>query len=85
MNILRLLFELFIIYILYKFIFDFIIPVYRTSKQMKGKMQEMQTRMRQQQEEFNRNAQAQSRPQSQSTQSSPAAKGGEYIDYEEVK
>ena len=42
MNILRLLFELFVIYILYKFIFEFIIPVYNTTKQVKQKMNQMQ-------------------------------------------
>ena len=83
MNIIRLLFELFLLYMLYKFIFGFVIPVYRTSKQMKGKMQEMQNRMRQQQEEFNR--QAQTRPASVTSPAQTAPRGGEYIDYEEVK
>jgi len=82
MNIIRLLFELFLIYLLYKFIFGFVIPVYRTSKQMKGKMQDMQNRMREQQEQFNRHTQQQARPQANPGN---ATKAGEYIDYEEVK
>jgi len=83
MNIIRLLFELFLIYILYKFIFDFVVPVYRTSKQMKGKMQEMQNRMRQQQEQFNRSSEENRKTYKAEPRS--ASKAGDYIDYEEVR
>jgi hypothetical protein len=48
MNIFKLLFELFVIYLLYKVVFDFIIPIYHASKQMKGKVNEMHQRMQQQ-------------------------------------
>jgi hypothetical protein len=79
MNIFRLALELFVIYLLYKLVFDFIIPVYRTTKVMKGKMNEMHRAVNEQQ-------------QAQQTQQQPTAKpvekqsvSGDYIDYEEVK
>ena len=45
MGIIRVIFELFVLYLLYKLIFDFIIPVYKTSKQVSQKMSDMQSRM----------------------------------------
>lgn len=84
MNIFKLIGELIVIYILYKLIFDFIIPLYTASKQMKGKMSEMQQRMQQQQR-----AQAEQQMQQSQTRQPPKAtekiSKDEYIDYEEVK
>jgi len=84
MNIFKLIGEIVVIYILYKLIFSFIIPLYKASKQMKGKVTEMQDRMQAQQR-----AQAeQQRQQSQAPQPPKAAEKiskDEYIDYEEVK
>ncbi len=80
MNILRLLFELFVIYLVYKLIFDFIIPIYRTSKQIKTKVDEMNQKMNQQQNVNN--------PTFQSHQQQPKAHkpaSEDYIDYEEIK
>ena len=84
MKFLELLGELLVIYILYKLIFSFIIPLYKAGKQMKGKMSEMQERMQQQQ-------QAQAEQQKQQNQTSPIEKTSvkitkeDYIDYEEIK
>ncbi|MBS1732274.1 MAG: hypothetical protein JST02_03165 [Bacteroidetes bacterium] len=79
MSIIRVLFELFVIYLLYKLIFEFIIPVYQTTKQVKRKMDEASQRMQQEQ-------QAASNPQYTKQQSSPVAPPpGDYIDYEEIK
>lgn len=81
MSILRLAFELFVIYILYKFIFEFIIPVYNTSKQVKRKMNEMHEQMNQTQHNT-------VKEQYRDTQSSTAPKKTsheDYIDYEEIK
>ena len=82
MNIFKLLGELLVVYILYQVIFKFIIPLYQSTKEIKGKMNEVQERMRRHQ-------------RSQATEQKPyepekvprAAKPGEeeYIDYEEVK
>ena len=78
MNLFKLLGELVVIYILYKVIFDFIVPLYNTTKQMKGKMSEMQERMQQQQR-------AQAEQQRQNPAPKESITKGDYIDYEEVK
>lgn len=82
MNIFKLAFELFVIYIVYKLIFDFIIPVYRTTRQMKQKMSEMQQRMQEQQE-----AQQQSYNNINTKQKESPKKSfsDDYIEYEEIK
>lgn len=84
MNIFKLIGEIVVIYILYKLIFSFIIPLYNASKQMKGKMNEMQERMQAQQR-----AQAEQQRQQQEPSQSPKAaekiSKDDYIDYEEVK
>ena len=84
MNIFKLLGELVVIYILYKIIFDFIIPLYNASKQMKSKMSEMQQRMQQQQR-----AQAEQQSTQNRTTATPVSKSAisteDYIDYEEIK
>ncbi len=79
MNIFRFAFELFVLYIVYKAVVDFIIPIYRTTKQMKGKMAEMQERMSQQQRQTNFNS---TTPQQQASRKS---NNEDYIDYEEIK
>lgn len=81
MNIFKLLFELFLIYLAYKVIFEFIIPVYKSTKQMKAKMNEMHRKMEQHQQQQNQHQNSTS-----STASTPKSTvGGDYIDYEEVK
>ena len=67
------------IYFLVRFIFNFIIPVYRATRQMKSQVRDFQERMQGQpsQEGF-----AQSDAQKQSKSS---VKEGEYIDFEEIK
>ena len=81
MNILRLAFELFVIYILYKFVFEFIIPVYKTTRHVKQKMDDMHQQMQQNQNSPPGN-------QFAKTSSSEAPKrpsSDDYIDYEEIK
>ena len=81
MNILKLVFELFVIYILYKFIFEFIIPVYKTTKHVKQKMNDMQQRMQQ-----NQGPGASDQFTKPSSSDAPKRPGSDdYIDYEEVK
>jgi len=77
---LRVLFELFVLYLLYKLIFDFIIPVYQTTKSVKQKMGEMQQKM-------NEQARQQQASQVNSTAKSnePKADKHDYIEFEEVK
>lgn len=77
MGIIRVIIELFVLYLVYKLIFDFIIPVYRTTKQVSQKMGEMQTKMNEQQQanaNNNTTAEKAARPAKE-----------DYIEFEEVK
>ena len=84
MNIFKLIGELVVIYILYKFIFGFIIPLYTASKQMKGKMTEMQERMQAQQRAQAEQQRQQTKPP-QPPKAADKISKDDYIDYEEVK
>lgn len=78
MNIFRTAAELFLIYLLYKLIFDFIIPVYESSKKIKKQFGEMQDKM----QNDIKNYQSHQNP----VRPEPAPqKEGDYIDFEEVK
>ena len=79
MGILRTIFELFVLYLLYKLIFDFIIPVYNTTKQVSRKMGEMQTKMNEQMKQ-----QQQANTNTQNEKTTMAGKE-DYIEFEEVK
>lgn len=79
MIILRILFYAFLIYLAYRLVFDFIIPVYRTTRQVKRGFRAMQDRMREQAD--SQHARPGSPPQSHPA--TPPA--GDYIDFEEVK
>jgi hypothetical protein len=77
--ILSLLFYAFLAYLLYRLVFSFIIPIYRTTKQVKKGFRDMQEQMRQH-----------TGPQDQPPQNPRSAKPnttkvGDYIDFEEVK
>lgn len=71
------LFYLFLAYIAYNLVFKFIIPIYRTTRQVKRGFREMQERMQQQAGQQGAHQQ----------QARPSAKevSGDYIDFEEVK
>ena len=78
MNIFRIAAELFILYILYKLIFEFIIPVYQSTQKIRKQFGEMQNKMQQDMNTANtRNAQAYQEPK--------VKREGDYIDFEEVK
>ncbi|MEO6639134.1 MAG: hypothetical protein ABIN25_12725 [Ginsengibacter sp.] len=78
MNILRLAGELFLIYILYKLIFDFIIPVYQSTKKIKKQFGDIQTKMQQDMNAFAKQ-QSSAQPKNEKT------KDGDYIEFEEIK
>jgi hypothetical protein len=80
MSILKILFELFVLYLVYKLVFDFIIPVYQSTKQVKQKMGEMQNRMN----EHMRQQQANNHNPAPK-ESSPKPSKEDYIEFEEVK
>jgi hypothetical protein len=78
MGIIRVIFELLVLYLVYKLIFDFIIPVYKTTRQVNRKMEEMQRKMNDQADQQQANN---SNPAQKSTGPSKA----DYIEFEEVK
>lgn len=68
------------IYIAYQFIFRLVIPVYRTTREVKKKFREMNSRM----EEHLKQQQGFTNAPSPE-KSAPKEKAGDYIDFEEVK
>jgi Sec-independent protein translocase protein TatA len=83
MKILEIAGELLVLYILYKFIFEFLVPVYQATKQVKKKMGEMQQQMNRQQQQY----QQQQQPQQFTApkESKSTSKNEDYIEFEEVK
>lgn len=82
--LLRYLYYFLIIYLAYRFIFNFLIPVISTSfkvrKHFNQAKQQMQDHMNQQYQQ-----QAHATAQKPSSQMNTDKMGGEYIDFEEVK
>ena len=78
--ILSFLFFTFVAYLIFKLVFDFVIPVYKTTRQVKQKFREMNEQMRGQQ---GRQASQSSQPKNGADKEKSTL--GEYIDFEEVK
>ena len=77
---LRYLFYAFLIYLAYRLVFHFIIPIYKTTKHVKKQFREMHSRMQDNM----------SQPQPQQQPVTPATENknqqaGDYIDFEELK
>ena len=79
MNLLRLAGEILLIYILYKLIFDFIIPIYQTTKRVKKQFGEMNSRMQEHMNTYNQ------QPSTGTAPKQEPVKNEDYIDYEEIK
>lgn len=73
-------------YLLYQFIFKLVIPVYLATRKIKKGFREMQTKMQERPFDFAQENQQEHgyTPQPSSNQE-PKKKGGDYIDFEEVK
>ena len=71
------------IVVLYKLIFDFIIPVYRASREVRRKFRDINQQMEDRMNQFNR-TQSQGEAQSQPQPKKPVT-GKDYIDFEEIK
>lgn len=78
MGIIRVIFELLLFYLVYKLIFDFIIPVYKTTKQVNKKMGEMQNRMN---DHFDQTQAKATAPDEKTNKPNKE----DYIEFEEVK
>lgn len=85
MNLMKLAAQIFLIYLVYKLIVNVIIPIYRSTKQIKKQFGEMKENM-QNMQQGNFNGQTQTPPvnQTQNTPTTPE-KEGDYIEFEEVK
>ena len=70
-----------LIWFLYNFIFKFVVPVYRTTRDMKDKFREMQNRM----QDPSGQPQDYSQTSSSASKTSPKAAREDYIDFEEIK
>ena len=83
---LRFILYAFLIYLLYRLIFHFIIPVYKTTKQVKKQFREMHSRM---EEQMNQQASFTSATEDKRAddlkKSTSKEQGGDYIDFEELK
>lgn len=69
-------------YLLFRFITGFLIPVFRTGRQIKRQFNDMQQRM---QEQMNQQQAAAQNTAGNAEKSTHKAPTGEYIDFEEVK
>jgi hypothetical protein len=75
----RALLYFFLVYLAYRFVFNFLVPVYKATQQVKKGFRDMHDRMNSQQD-----ANSSSYQQSQSPNNSEKP-AGDYIDFEEIK
>ena len=78
---LRALLYFFLIYLGYQFIFNFLIPIFKTTQQVRKNVRAMHDRMN----EFADTQQNSASPQSNSRDKSSKEPVGDYIDFEEIK
>ena len=78
---LKLLIYIVVGWILYKLVFEFIIPVYNSTKHVRRQVRDMQQHMR---EQFEQQQQQQQAPPPPPPSPKPRDKG-DYIDFEEIK
>lgn len=67
-----------VIYLLYRFVFELVIPIARTVNKMKTTVSQMQDQQQQ-------TTQTQSKPKPQSSKGGTTNTNEEYIDFEEIK
>ena len=78
---LQYLFYAFLIFLAYRLVFYLIIPIYKTTKQVKKQFREMHSRM----EDHLNQQQANQQNASPQPENKKEQVGGDYIDFEEVK
>jgi hypothetical protein len=79
MEILRFLFYAFLLYLAFRLVFDFIIPVVKTTRRVRKGFREMHERMNQHTEQYNQHEDYSKQ------QSNNKGSVGDYIDFEEIK
>lgn len=81
MSIFRLAFELFVLYMVYKLVFELIIPLVKTTNQVKKQFGDMNAKMEKKMSQQQQNATFVGKEAS----TQPKTKNEDYIDFEEVK
>jgi len=81
MSLMKIILWGIVIYFIYRFVFNIVVPVSKATSQMKDKIREMQDAQVRQQQQNNGPVYTQQTQQ----QTSGTNKEGEYIDFEEVK
>jgi len=76
----RYLLYAFLIYLAYRLVFHFIIPIYKTTRQVKKQFREMHSRM----EDHVNQQQPHQQPATPATENKKQ-QAGDYIDFEELK
>lgn len=76
----RMILTLLLIYIVYKFVFEFVIPVFNSTRHMSNKLKEMQEKMQEQERKRQMEEQKNS-----SQANTPKPSPEDYIEYEEIK
>jgi len=79
----KMLLYIFLFYLLYKFVFELLIPVSKATSQVKDKLREMQEQQQAQQRQQQESAPSQQAQAKAGKE--PGTKGGDYIEFEEVK
>jgi hypothetical protein len=67
-----------VLYCVYKIVFNFLVPVIRVSRRMRSQVRDFQRQANGQFQNYQKD-------NTRASQPSPAEKGGEYIDFEEIK
>jgi hypothetical protein len=80
----ELIIDLLGLYLLYKLVFDFIIPIATSTKEVKKQFNDIQQKMHEQTRKFEQHAQNQQRTTVNVTPKKPGSKD-DYIDFEEIK
>lgn len=80
MNIFKLAAQIFLIYLLYKVITEFIIPLYKSTKRFKKQFSEMQSKMNEQMNGGQQQQQAPPKPEVNTN----VPKEEDYIEFEEI-
>lgn len=82
MEILRFLFYAFLLYLAFKLVFDFIIPVVKATRRIRKGFRDMHEQMNRHTEQYNHQENYSRQNQNQSNSKGSA---GDYIDFEEIK
>ena len=81
----EILFLAIVFYLLYRFVFNFLVPIFRTTRHVREQFRNMQGGMGQQQQQQTRTQTPPQQPRPQERHSSPHGRPEDYIDFEEVK